>query len=106
MLGMVTQTVLQRQIPDAYIVPVTINYEKVLEIDKIVHELKVSGLSAPPHLILAVSSPPHPRLILTTSSSPDPHLILAVSSPRPACLLTGQCEEARVLRRRCDRWYP
>jgi glycerone phosphate O-acyltransferase/fatty acyl-CoA reductase len=40
MLGMVTQTVLQRQIPDAYIVPVTINYEKVLEIDKIVHELK------------------------------------------------------------------
>lgn len=40
MLGMVTQTVLQRQIPDAYIVPVTINYEKVLEIDSIVHELK------------------------------------------------------------------
>lgn len=40
MLGMVTQTVLQRQIPNAYIVPVTINYEKVLEIDKIVHELK------------------------------------------------------------------
>ncbi len=40
MLGMVTQTVLQRQIPDAYIVPVTINYEKVLELGMIVEELK------------------------------------------------------------------
>ena len=68
MLGMVTQTVLQRQIPDAYIVPVTINYEKVLEIDKIVHELKVSAT--------VCSSAPHPRRILTTSSSPHPHLIL------------------------------
>eukprot|EP01047_Picozoa_sp_COSAG01_P035108 COSAG01_NODE_2669_length_7278_cov_3.791057_6_plen_976_part_00 len=40
MLGMVTETVLRGDIPNARIVPVTINYEKVLEIDAIVEEMK------------------------------------------------------------------
>ena len=38
MLGMVTGAVLRGEIPNARIVPVTLNYEKVLEIDAIVTE--------------------------------------------------------------------
>ena len=38
MLGMVTGAVLRGEIPNARIIPVTLNYEKVLEIDAIVTE--------------------------------------------------------------------
>ena len=38
MIGMVTGAVLRGEIPNARIVPVTLNYEKVLEIDAIVTE--------------------------------------------------------------------
>ena len=38
MLGMVTRAVVRGAIPNARIIPVTINYEKVLEIDAIVNE--------------------------------------------------------------------
>lgn len=46
MIEMVLNTVLAGQIPNAYIVPVTINYEKTLEVDAIAHELKGGAKTA------------------------------------------------------------
>eukprot|EP01052_Picozoa_sp_SAG31_P073827 SAG31_NODE_32888_length_350_cov_1.215139_1_plen_110_part_10 len=46
MIEMVLQTVLSGEIPNAYIVPVTINYEKTLEVDAIAHELKGGAKTA------------------------------------------------------------